>query len=464
MTRIFLGILILSLVNFSATAQTREELERQRQQLKREIDATEKLLNANKAQTKENFLQWTLINNKVNLQNKVVDNMSKDLRVLDNNIYTMQLDVNKYGRMLDTLKEEYAKSMVYAYKNRSNYDFLNFIFSADNFNDAIKRIAYLKSYRSYREMQGQNILRTQELRKKKINDLSTAKLSKGVALRTQSSEKEVLEQQKQEKDKIVASLKAQGSKLSSQISSKQRQMKKVDNVIAAAIRKAIDDAKRIAAAKAAEEKRLRDAEAKRLRLEEDARKKAEADRLAAERKNNPTATQPEAVIAKVTTPAAPKAAAPVVKETKYATELLNSGNIALNTSFERNKGSLPWPVDQGAVLMHFGNNKMPSGSTLTIGCTTITSAVGSAVKSVFDGEVLVVTNIDVGIDAVVIKHGRYFTTYSNINGVTVHPGDQVRTGQVIGKVAENIDGVGAVDFYMANEKSDFDPESWLRNR
>ncbi len=144
---------------------------------------------------------------------------------------------------------------------------------------------------------------------------------------------------------------------------------------------------------------------------------------------------------------------------------MNAGNIALNASFERNKGSLPWPVDQGRVLMHFGTNKIPtSGSTIDINCTTITSAVGAAVKSVFDGEVLVVTNIDNGIDAVVIKHGRYFTTYANINGVTVHPGDQVRTGQVIGRVAENIDGVGAVDFYMANEKSDFDPETWLRNR
>ena len=132
------------------------------------MEQTEKMLNNNKAKTKENLVQWKLINDKVNLQDRIIDNISKDINLLDNNIYTNQSDINRYDKLLDTLNEEYAKSMVYAYKNRSNYDFLNFIFSAASFNDAIKRITYLKYYRNYREMQGENILRTQELRKQRI--------------------------------------------------------------------------------------------------------------------------------------------------------------------------------------------------------------------------------------------------------------------------------------------------------
>ena len=114
---------------------------------KKEIEQTEKLLNSNKVQTKENLLQWKLINKKVNLQDRVIDNLNNDMKMLNNNIYTIERDINRYDKLLDTLKQEYAKSMVYAYKNRSNYDFLNFIFSAANFNDAIKRLTYLKSYR-----------------------------------------------------------------------------------------------------------------------------------------------------------------------------------------------------------------------------------------------------------------------------------------------------------------------------
>jgi chromosome segregation ATPase len=111
-----------------AQPQTREELEKQRAQLKKEIEQTEKLLSSNKMQTKENLLQYKLITNKVNLQDRVIDNINRDLNLLENNMYTITKDVKRYDRLLDTLKEEYAKSMVYAYKNRSSYDFINFIF------------------------------------------------------------------------------------------------------------------------------------------------------------------------------------------------------------------------------------------------------------------------------------------------------------------------------------------------
>lgn len=466
MHKIALSLLFFVFTFTISQAQTRDELERQRLQLKKEIDQTEKLLNANKKETKENFLQWTLINNKVGLQNRVVENLNKDVRVLDNNIYTMQLDINKYNRLLDTLKKEYATSMVYAYKNRSNYDFLNFIFAADNFNDAIKRISYLKSYRNYREMQGQNITRTQDLLKKKIGDVSNAKQNKTITLKSQSQEMDVLDVQKQEKDRILNELKKQGRNLNGQIAAKQKQMKKVDAVIATAIRKAIADAKKEALAKAAAEEKVR-AEERRIAAKKVADAKAETNRIAALNKNSnsptttPSITPTAPVVTKTVTPAVPKE---VPKEAKLASTLLNSGNVALNASFERNRGSLPWPVDKGYVLMHYGTNSLPSGGTMVSPFTTISASVGTTVKSVFDGTVVAVQNIDDGIDAVVVQHGRYFTTYANINNVVVQKGDEIRTGQAIGKVALNIDGVGAVDFYMANEKNDFDPEGWLRKQ
>ena len=171
------------MLTLMSTAQSREELERQRVQLRKEIEETEKQLNNNKVKTKEGLLQWKLISNKVALQDKVVDNINKDLRLLDNNIYSIQRDINRYNKLLDTLKEEYAKSMVYAYKNRGNYDFLNFIFSASSFNDAIKRVAYLKSYRNYQEIQGQNIILCPGRGKRWFDWLKNEFQSKGANIR-----------------------------------------------------------------------------------------------------------------------------------------------------------------------------------------------------------------------------------------------------------------------------------------
>ena len=419
-------------------AQTREELERQRQELKKEIEQTEKLLKNTKAQTRENFLQWKLINNKLNLQDRVIDNINRDLNLLDNNIYTTQKDVRRYDRLLDTLKQEYARSMVYAYKNRSNYEFLNFVFSSASFNDAIKRLAYLKSYRRYREMQGQNILRTQSLRKNKIQELNGVKQKKSATLEVQNKELATLAEQQKEKDRILSELKKQEKQLNNQISAKRKQMQKVDNAIAAAIKRAQKEA----IAKAAEE--------------EKARKAAAAKEAMAISGGN----KPDVNTKSVTSPG--KTTAPAKKPAESI--LLNdASSIALNASFEKNRGTLPWPVDRGMVLMHYGNNKLPSGSDLVTSSITISSNIGNPVKAVFDGTVTAVQPIE-DMQVVILQHGRYFTTYSNLTGVTVQRGQQVKTGQVLGRVAANFDGIGAIDFYMSNETSNFDPERWLRNR
>lgn len=434
-------VFVCSVLPAFAQPETREELEKQRQQLKKEIEQTEKLLKSNKVQTKENLLQYKLITNKVNLQDRVIDNISRDLKVLNNNMYNIQKDMSRYDRLLDTLKREYAKSMVYAYKNRSSYDFLNFMFSAGSFNDAIKRITYLKSYRNYREMQGENILRTQELRRKKKEELGGAKEEKNKTLLTQSKEMQTLEAQQKEKDRILAELKKQGKQLNNQIVAKQKQMQKVSNAIAAAIKKAQEEARKAALAKAADEERKR---------------------LAAERdlaKNSPGSTNTDTKTTSV--PVKTKTAVPARKPQESV--LLNAGNTALNASFERNRGSLPWPLDRGVILMHYGRNTLPSGSELNVSSVTISSDIGTSVKAVFNGTVSTVQHVE-DMQVVIIQHGRYFTTYSNLSGVNVQRGQEVTTGQVIGRVAANFDGVGAIDFYMSNESSNFDPEKWLRPR
>ena len=411
-------------------AQTREELEKQRAQLKKEMEQTQKLLNSNKAKTKENLVQWKLINDKVNLQNRIIDNLSKDINLLDNNIYSNQREINRYNKLLDTLKEEYAKSMVYAYKNRGNYAFLNFIFSAASFNDAIRRVAYLKYYRDYRKKQGENILRTQELRRQRIAELGGIKVQKSEVLKTKDKEMASLEVQKQEKDKIMSELKKQGKELNTQLATYKKQMKKVDNAIAAAINKALADAKKAALKKANEEAA--------------ANKAAEAAAPASK-----PSVKGSTTTGKATTRKAPESI------------LLNAENIALNENFVKNRGSLRWPVDKGVTIMHYGNNTLPSGSVITVNGITVSSDIGSNVKAVFDGVVSNVVFIE-DMQVVIIQHGKYFSTYSNLNGVSVQRGQNIKTGQVIGKVAANLDGVGAIDFFINDERGNLDPERWLK--
>jgi murein hydrolase activator len=455
MMRVIFSFALFYLTSITVFAQTRAELEKQRQQLKKEIEDAQKLLNNNKAETNKNLSTLIMLSNKAALQERVVGTIEKDINILDNNISGIQKDINKYDRLLDTLKQEYAKSMVYAYKNRGNYEFLNFIFSADNFNDAVKRIAYLKSYRTFREMQGQNILRTQELRRKKLEDLGVTKQVKSTTLDAQTEEKKKLEEQKIEQDRVVAQLKREGKDINARIAEKQRQVAKVNAAVKAAIAKAIkeDNDRRIAAEKA-EKKRKAEAAAEALRLD---RIRLANEAKAAKANPSTKSTEP---IAKtpVKEPKAPRVV--VTPESKD----FNSETVALNSNFERNRGSLPWPVDNGAVLNHYGPIILQSGAKMENNAVTVSSPIGSSVKAVFDGLVILVIEIDDGKFTVTVKHGNYYTTYSNLSIVSVKKDQEVKTGQLLGKVASNLDGIGAIDFYCAKGNTDLNPELWLRHR
>lgn len=437
MQKFFLTAATIFIFLLHTSAQTnKEDLQKQRQQLRKEIEATEKILNETRKTTKENVGQLSLINKRIDLQGNVIENISGQLKFIENDIYRSQKEVNRLQRVLDTLKQEYAKSMVYAYKNRNSYDFLNFIFAASSFNDAIKRITYLKSYRTYREQQGENIIRTQQLLHLRINELSGNKEKKNEALEEKSKEMNVLEKQQEEKKVVVEKLKGRQKELAAQVTNKKRQDAKLRNMISEMIRREIALARK----KAEDERR--------------AREKATADANAANarnRANNPSAT--EAPVRRTITKAPPK------NESVLVT---SEADRVLDANFERNRGSLPWPAD-GFILSHYGRNMLPGGVEWIDNGVTIGTAVGANVKAIFDGEVTLVNDIE-GNRVVYIKHGKYFSVYSHLSSATVSKGQTVRTGQVVGKAAVNDDGQGETNLIIMKELNNVNPEQWLRRK
>ncbi|HEY5407774.1 MAG TPA: peptidoglycan DD-metalloendopeptidase family protein [Ginsengibacter sp.] len=433
MQKIIVIAITFLLFLFKATAQQpddKDALQQQREQLKREIAETEKALNETRKTAKVNIGQLTLINKKMDLQGNVIDNISSEIKNLNNNIFLAQKEVNKMARILDTLKQEYSNSMVYAYKSRSNYDFLNFIFAASSFNDAVKRVAYLKSYRSYREMQAENILRTQDMLADRIKVLSGTKIKKNTALQEQDKAMTQLEKQQEEKKVIVDKLKSQQKELQAQVNDKRKQDAKLKNMITAMIRREIE----IARNEAAKKEKARLAELK---------KNADAKNSVADN-NTPAKTTRPAISAK----------------TSGSVLVSSEADKALDANFERNRGSLPWPAT-GFVIAHFGPNLLPGKIQYDNPGVTIGVKIGESVKAVFDGEVTLVSYIE-DKQAVFIKHGKYFTVYSNLASANVQRGDQVKTGQVIGKAAANDEGQGEVDFILMKESNNVNPEQWLR--
>ena len=414
----------------------KDRLEKERNDLQRELKEIQGVYDKVKGQTKQTLGQLNVLKHKINLQEKYINNINKELNSIDDYIYLSNLEIYRLQKQLDTLKVQYARSVVYSYKNRSNYDYLNFIFSANSFNDAIRRISYLKSYRSYREKQVGTILETQQLIARRKQQQLGKKVQKNAALQSQTKQVQELAVQKKEKDAVVSKLKLQENDLKKQIAAKKKRDKDLQNSINAIVRREI----------------------------EASRKEAEK-RAADEAKKNATASPITSPASPVTNPGS--SAAPTTRIKTAAakpTVIFNSeADIKLNTGFEGNRGRLPWPVDNGFVSIRFGayniEGTMLKGDNPGI---TISTQTGNAVKSVFDGEVVGVYNLGDGM-AVTIRHGRYFTTYSNLTGVNVKKGAMVNTGQTIGKAGRDEDGAGGqIDFILMVETKNVNPEPWLR--
>ncbi len=441
---LFVFFCLINIAAFAQNGDTKEEIKAKQEQLQKEIDDLNATLNQIRSNKKQSLGQLALVQRKIAARMQLINTINKDMHRLDDNIYLDQLQINHLKLQLDTLKQNYAKSLVFAYKNRSNYDYLNFIFSATTFNDAIKRIAYLRSYKQYRETQVSTIQKTQDLIAGKINVLNSNKVEKRTALSDQSKQLDVLQDDKKEQSQVVAQLKGRESEIASQIKARQRSAQKLKSALQVIINREIADAKR----KAAEEAKQRALEAQ---------KNAAANNAPAANDvaKNDASSNANAGNNASTTATSTRSYSPLESTPEDKTESIN---------FETHHGSLPWPVNSGFVSIHFGAYEIP-GTSLKGNSDGITISVpaGSTVKSVANGEVSAVFDVD-GHSAVVVRHGKYFTSYSNLSNVQVSKGSEVQAGTVLGKADVGQSGDGETGFTVSSGTGFLNPESWLRSK
>ncbi len=414
-------------------AQDKAKMERERQQLQKELREIQQNYNKIKGQQKATIGQVTMLQNKLQVQSRYISNINNEIKMLSDDIYLSNQELTRLQRQLDTLKSEYARSVVYSYKNNNSYDYLNFIFSASNFNDALRRVAYLKSYRAYNEKKVETIQETKDLIEQRKQQLLGKTNQKKSALQNQQVQLTELESQKKEKDQVVAKLRSQANDLSKQIATKKKRDQQLRNQISAIIKREIAEARR----------KEREEEARRVAAEKE---KAKSNQGVAKNNNANTTT------GSVATLPAPK---------KQAAMPLNAKETSLAASFNSNRGKLPWPVDNGYVSIPFGSYKLDN-LTMDNPCISIsTPSAGVPVKSVFDGVVSGVTNTGEGM-FVLVKHGNYFTGYT-LASASVGKGQTVSTGQTLGRAAGADDGSGGqVDFYLMIGEKNVNPRPWLR--
>ncbi len=394
-----------------ANAQSRDDLELQKKKIQEEIDYTNRVLQETMKNKNASMKELNALNSQIRARERLINNVNSQLRNLDNNISQQQNTIKSLENQIIDLKKEYAAMIRFASRNKASYNTLMFIFAAENFNQAYKRMKYIQQFNNYRRKQVTTIENNQRIIAQKIQELDKAKQEKTGLLTEEQKQRNLLNRSKTSQQRVVNNLQSQESRLKKQLQDKQREAQRLTRAIEDIIKREI----------------------------EEARKKAEADAIA-------------------------RGEIPPTRQAGSTGLALTPEAIKLSADFLGNKGKFPWPVERGFIVQRFGRHPHPVLKNVFTQNNGVNIKTDNAaqVRAVFAGEVAGVINVPGGNLGVLVKHGEYFTVYYNLRSVTVKRGDKISTKQVVGVVATDAaEGVTEVHFEVWKGTTKLDPEDWL---
>ncbi len=415
-TLLFLFFIVFTTQAF---AQSSAELKRRRDKITNELEKLNDEYTKISRDKRTSLKQLSLLKAQIDLREEKIKTANSEIRLLDHQISDNSNNVHSLQLQLNQLKKEYAAMVLFAFRNQSSYNKLMFIFAADNFNQAYKRLKYMQQFGDYRQRQANYIEGTQKDLHVKIVALDHDKKEKNNILIDQEKEKEKLGKEKDNQAEVVTKLSKEEKRTKKEMAKQNRLLSQIKKSIGAAVRREIEEERR----KAAEEARIVAAKA---RVE-----------------NKP------ATVAK-----------PVLKGTDVLSATPEAAK--LSNDFLGNRGRLPWPVANGVVIERFGITYIQGIKTDNTGIDIKTNA-GAAVRAVFSGEVSKVENVD-GSYLVVIRHGEYFTAYMNLQSASVAKGQKVSLKQSIGAAGVDPEsGDTQVHFELWKGFTPQNPQGWIAN-
>ena len=393
----FLVLLFLLMINIVAWSQSAEALEKKINSIQKDIKLAEKLLKETSKNKETTINQVSLLQTQIKQRESLIRTYQNQVNALNRDIQKNKNEIAALKKDLTLFQKEYANLLLIAYRNKGKTNNLLFIFSSEDFNQAMRRMRYIRELNDLVKVKIEEIKDTQE----KINEqLEKNESNRREIEKVMAKEKEENASLKKDRDKLnkdVASLKKKESQIQSDIKKKENETKKLKKQIEKIIAEEIKKAK-------------------------------EREELA--KKNN-----------------------------------TKSVDYNLSSNFAQNKGKLPYPVEQGIITGKYGLSPHPTQKKVTVNNNgvDISTTKGAKARSVFDGEVSYVM-LQGNNNVILIRHGLYFTLYSNLEKVFVKAGEKVTTGQEIGRVHTNVsDGKTILHFEIWQEnRTTVNPALWIK--
>lgn len=229
---IYLFLVMVFFLGFiNVQSQTIEELQREKNRTIENIDFTNRLYQDAKSNTKVSLNKLRLINSTINQRNNLLKSIERQESTIIREMANNEKEINKLELELKNIKEDYAKMIYYAYKNRNSYQKLMFILSAETFNTAFKRLKYMQQYAKQRKEYAEKIKSTGEELESKNNSLEDQKKVKKELRLEKQRELDILSIEQLEQNKMVEGLRKTENAIRKELNEKNRIFKELEKAI-----------------------------------------------------------------------------------------------------------------------------------------------------------------------------------------------------------------------------------------
>ncbi len=153
----------------------------------------------------------------------------------------------------------------------------------------------------------------------------------------------------------------------------------------------------------------------------------------------------------------------LIQEEIQKSKKLTKEQELVGGNFAANKGKLPWPA-KGFISGHFGTHAHPTLKHVKVNNKGIyiQTTQGTDAQAIYDGTVTTIFVLD-GKNVVIVRHGNYYSVYSNLTKLYVKTGDNVTTKQKLGRIYTNPDEDNTTEiFFQLRKGTDLlNPAEWL---
>ena len=242
--KIFTAIVVLLSVVSFAQQKDADRLKKEQQELQQKISFTKKLLEtteANKLNLTENI---GLIDRKIEYRTDLLNNLDKQLSQLVTEIEDLKNEIELIRSEIEKQKAAYKLMLIQAYKMRSSSASLLFVLSSESFNQANKRMEYLKQLSKFRSNQIQKIESSKKKLDEQLASLESKKLEKDFLLTSQKAEQNQYVADREYQKKQIQNLTGKEQQLQNELLAAEKKSKKIQNDLNAALNKEILDKKK----------------------------------------------------------------------------------------------------------------------------------------------------------------------------------------------------------------------------